>query len=168
MASFAKSKKINVKIIDAVIDINKTQPQRVLGLLKNSLGSLRGKTIAVLGLAFKPDTDDMRESPSVALITELKNAGAHVRVTDPKTYNANKKFIDNLGVRFESTISSVLKQVDAAVVMTAWGEYKKISPRIFKEYMKNPVLVDSRRIYKKSLMEKEGIIYNGIGLSGGI
>lgn len=164
IAAFAKSAGISSKIINAVIDVNSTQSERVLNLLKKSVGNLRGKKIALLGLSFKPDTDDMRESPSLFLIELLKKEGASIRATDPQAYEINKEMIDKSGIQYYSSVLDVLNGAEAAVIMTSWDEYKKIKPFTFRQYMKTPVVVDGRRIYNKNEFLKEGVLYCGIGL----
>lgn len=157
LATYAKELGVEASLINSVIDVNKTQPHRIILLLKNALGeNLKGKKIAVLGLSFKPNTDDTRESPAFPIIEELLSEGAKVICHDPM---AHPKDIPIAG-----TVEEVVKNTDAVIVVTAWEDYSKLSPLFFKKNMKQPVVIDARRIYDKNSFINTGIIYKGIGL----
>lgn len=166
LASFANELKVDTKIIKSVIDVNKTQPHRMILLLKDVLGkNLKGKEIAVLGLAFKPNTNDIRESPAFPIIKELLSEGAKVISHDPKAYYNNvPKQLTDLPIVLANTTQEVVENADAAIVVTAWEEYTKLSPQFFKQNMKHPIVIDGRRIYDKYSFLRAGIIYKGIGL----
>ncbi len=163
LASFAKEIGIQAAVLDAVICVNKTQPERVVKLIMQAIGSLEGKKIAILGLTFKPDTDDIRESPSLTLINLLKIKNVSVRVHDPVAYTSHKETIDSSDLDFKSTIEETLQDADAAVIMTAWDDYKNLKPEIFKKHLKQPIVVDGRRIYDKNEFMDNGIKYMGVG-----
>lgn len=157
LATFARILGIKTQLIKSVIDINKTQPHQVLLLLKAALGeNLKNKKIAVLGLSFKPNTDDTRESPAFPIIRELLSEDAKVICHDPKAYV--KKFSQ------AKTVKEALKNADAAIIVTAWEEYVKLTPQFFKKHMKQPIVIDARRIYDKKSFLRAGVIYKGIGL----
>lgn len=157
LATFAKEMKVNTEIIKSVINVNKTQPHRVILLLQNALGeNLKNKQVAILGLSFKPNTDDTRESPALSIIKELISEGAKVVYHDPMAEIAN--------IPHARTVEETVKNADAAVVVTAWKEYLKLSPQFFKKNMKQAIVIDSRRIYDKNSFIQAGIIYKGIGL----
>lgn len=165
LAFFGRQMKQRLTLIETVIGINKTQPHRVILHLKNAIGEqLKGKTIVILGLTFKPDTDDLRESPAFGVIDELLELGAKVVCHDPQAYRDSvPDSLKRLPVKLAKTISDALGRADAAIVLTAWEDYKKLTPAMFKKYMKVPVIIDGRRIYDKTLFISQGIIYRGIG-----
>lgn len=166
LVSFARGIGVKTQLLKSVININKTQPHQVLLLVKATLGeNLKDKKIAVLGLTFKPNTDDIRHSPAFPIIEELLSEGAKVIGHDPMAYKKNvpQKLI-SLSIPLVSTVKEAIKNAHAAIVATAWEEYAKLNPQLFKKYMKQPVVIDARRIYDKSSFLKNGIIYKGIGL----
>ncbi len=168
LASFADELGSEPKLIKSVIGINQTQPYRLVSLLKKALGkNLTGKRIAILGLSFKPNTDDTRESPAFTVIEKLLAENAKVIVHDPMVYQKNNvptKLAD-LSIILTSTVEEAIQNADATIIITSWKEYIKLTPVFFKRLMKNPIVIDGRRIYDKRLFQKAGIIYKGIGLS---
>lgn len=165
LASFADEIGVQVSLLKSVIDINKTQPHQVLLLLKEALGeNLKGKKIAVLGLAFKPNTDDIRESPALPIIKELISKGSKVFAHDPIVYKKGVlPQLKNLSVILTKSVGEAIENADATIIVTSWEEYKKIAPEFFKQKMKQPIIVDGRRIYDKLSFIQAGIIYKGIG-----
>lgn len=157
LATFASEHNTDASLIKSVININDTQPGRVVSHLQKALVNLKGKKIAVLGLAFKPETDDTRESPALPIVKQLTLEGAEVVGHDPMAKVADIIQVD--------TIKEALGDADAAVVVTSWKEYRDLTPDIFKQYMKQPILIDARRIYDKRVFSKAGITYKGIGLA---
>lgn len=151
-------------LIKSVIKINKKQPLLMVLHLKRRIRVLKNKNITVLGLAFKPETDDTRESPAFPIIRVLLKEGANVKVCDPRVKNLNEKSINSNTIKFAKNIEDALSGAQAVLVVTAWDEFKKLTPKIFKKYMNNPIVVDGRRIYNKESMEQEGIQYEGIGV----
>lgn len=167
LMNFAETQGIQPQLLKSVININQTQPHRIILLLKKTLNEkLKDKKIAVLGLSFKPNTDDVRESPALPIIKELLTEKAKVIVHDPKAYQKNvPKELTNLPVVLASTIKDALTDATAAIIVTAWKEYTELSPQFFKQNMKNPIVIDGRRIYDKNSFLNAGIKYSGIGLS---
>lgn len=167
LANLANELKVNAKIIESVIDVNNTQPHRLILLLKDSLEkNLKNKKIAVLGLTFKPDTDDLRESPAFPVINKLISEGSRVIAHDPMAYQKSiPKQLADLQIVLASSIQDAIRNADAVIVVTAWTEYTKLTPQFFKELMKTPIVIDGRRIYDKNSFLKAGIIYKGVGLS---
>lgn len=156
-ATFSSELGIDSSLLKSVIDINTTQPKRIILLLKSALGdNLKNKRIAVLGLSFKPNTDDTRESPALPIINELISEGAKIICHDPM---ASIKVIPQV-----SAVEEAVKEADAVVIITAWEDYLKLSPKFFKKNMKTPIVIDSRRIYDKLAFQDAGIIYKGVGL----
>jgi UDPglucose 6-dehydrogenase/GDP-mannose 6-dehydrogenase len=166
LAGFAEDLGVETPLVNSVISINHTQPHRTVWHLKKALGkNLKGKKIAVLGVAFKPDTDDTRESAAFPIIEMLIKAKAKVFSHDPEVYKRSiPAELKGLPIKIAKTELEAIKGADAVIVVTAWNQYKKLSPQFFKKNMKRPVVVDGRRIYDKNKFLKTGIIYKGIGL----
>jgi UDPglucose 6-dehydrogenase len=154
----------DLKIMQAVEEVNVAQKRRLAEKIVAEFGpDLKGKAIAVWGMAFKPNTDDMREAPSLVLVEELLSRGAKVRVTDPEALESTKRI---LGDR----VSYFLKNYDAAegadalVVVTEWNEYRRPDFARLKALLRTPTIVDGRNIYDRKSLEKMGFKYFGIGL----
>jgi UDPglucose 6-dehydrogenase len=148
------------QLLNSVIEVNELQKRRVIGKLKHHLGGLRGKTVALLGLAFKPGTDDMREAPSLVLAGRLVAEGADVRAWDPIAR------VDELpGVKQAPTIDEALAGVDAAVLVTEWPELTHVdwAAAAKRASAGPPVFVDGRNMLDPQLMRESGWVYEGIG-----
>ena len=152
------------RILEAVEAVNYAQKNRVFALLNQHFGDLRGKTIAVWGLAFKPNTDDMREAPSRVLLAQLWEAGARVRAFDPE---AAKEAAHVFGARDDLTLCdepyAALDGADALVVMTEWKMFWSPDFERIRTTLKSPVLIDGRNIYDPKAVEATGLAYYGIG-----
>jgi UDPglucose 6-dehydrogenase/GDP-mannose 6-dehydrogenase len=166
LASFSDEIGSSAELIKRVIEINRTQPERTIWHLKKALGkNLKNKKIAVLGIAFKPDTDDTREAAAFPIIEKLLSEKAKVFVHDPEVFKtAVPPELKDLPIKFAKTIEEAVKGADGVIVVTAWNHYKELLPKFFKKHMKTPVVVDARRIYSKDAFNKAGIDYRGIGL----
>ena len=149
------------ELLKGVVNVNKKQQRLVIEKLNNCLPSLTGKKIAVLGLAFKPNTDDMRESASILVTEELINQGAEVIAYDPVALE-NAKLILNPLVKYASDIKEAIADSDAAVILTEWEEIKNIDLSLFKE-MKQPLVIDGRNCFALDVMETNNIEYYSIG-----
>lgn len=134
------------ELLDSVENVNKKQPLKAVEFVKQQLSSLKGKKIAILGLAFKPDTDDMREARVVPIINGLLKEGAEIAAYDPVAVPIAKGIFGDK-IEYASSALECLKDADAAILVTEWEEFKKLTPADFKKQMKNPVLIDGRRIY---------------------
>ena len=122
---------------------------------------IEGKTISILGLAFKPDTDDIREAPSIKLINELKKHDVSIKAFDPQaTENMKKIFPD---ITYTNSPLECLKNSDVCFIMTEWKEIKELEPKEFLKLMKTPVIIDGRRVFDPEKMKKLGFVYKGIG-----
>ncbi len=124
-------------------------------------GDVRGKTVAVLGLTFKPNTDDMRESPAIAVIQTLQDAGATVRVYDPEGHEQAKKVLDD--VVYYGGAYQAMEGADALVILTEWDAFRAIDLKRAKSLLSAPVLVDLRNIYARDAVEAEGFSYTAVG-----
>jgi UDPglucose 6-dehydrogenase/GDP-mannose 6-dehydrogenase len=146
-------------LLSAVMDTNRAQPRRMIELLRPHVASLAGARVAVLGLAFKPDTDDVRESPALPLIRLLLSEGAWVRAYDPIANENAKRALGEPEVVFCSELDEALAGADAALLATAWDEFRTLPDKL--RGMRNPpLLVDGRRLVAPHDVER----YEGIGL----
>jgi len=168
LAHMADEAGLHPQLLHAVMEINHDQRRLVLTKLTNILGSLRGCTIGILGLAFKENTDDMRESPAVDIIRWVTNQGATVRAYDPVAKEtaraALKQAHVNLDVvTFCENAYEVAEKADALVVVTPWNEFKSLNMMQIRNAMHRPVVIDGRNIYESAEMDRCGFIYRGIG-----
>ena len=151
-----------VKIIETVAEINEQRKIRMAHrIMRLFEGSVKGKTIAVLGLTFKPNTDDLRDSPSVAIIRELLKEGACIKVHDPKGIDNARKELNS--VEFCSSSYDAIEGTDALVIATAWEEYGVLDLKRIKKIMNCPVLVDFHNLYEGREVQKLGFTYQGVG-----
>ncbi len=147
------------QLVSAVMEVNELQKRRVVQKLKDHLGSLRGKTIALLGLAFKPDTDDMREAPSLVLAARLLAEGAEVRAWDALVQGHPE--LD--GVPVHDSVLEAVRGADAAVIVTEWDELRSLPSPEVREAMRNALIVDGRNLLDPQAVRDAGFEYEGIG-----
>jgi len=145
-------------LLHAVWEVNELQKRRVVQKLQKHLGSLRGKTVALLGLAFKPNTDDMREAPSSVIAYRLLSEGAEVRAWDPVA-----RPDDLHGIELSDSILDAVRDADAAVIVTEWPELKAVATPEVRDAMARPVIVDGRNLLDPVATRAAGFIYEGIG-----
>ncbi len=149
------------QLLRAVMDINRDQRGSVVEKLKEVLGSLHGQRIGLLGLAFKPNTDDMRDAPAIEIAQMLQAEGALVKGYDPVSMAVAAQFMPN--VLLSEDPYELAESCDAVVIVTEWNEFKHLDLLRIKEAMRKPVLIDGRNIYEPELMSELGFIYRGIG-----
>jgi UDPglucose 6-dehydrogenase len=154
---------VPLRIVEAVAKVNDAR-KRAMGrkVIHAMGGEARGKTVGVLGLAFKPNTDDMRDAPSLALIQALQDAGAHVRAYDPESMEQAKAMLT--GVEFMDDPYVVADQADALVIVTEWNEFRALDLSRLASILRQPVLVDLRNIYPAEDVERANLRYTGIGI----
>jgi len=148
-------------ILNSVMAVNNRRRKLIVDRLKLMLGGLEGTTIGLLGLAFKANTDDMREAPSLDIAEELLAAGATVRAFDPVAIEGARKLlpkVDMAGDAYE-----LAKGADALLVITEWNEFKNLDLERIRDSMRQPVLLDGRNIYQPELMQNLGFTYQGMG-----
>jgi UDPglucose 6-dehydrogenase len=151
------------QLLTAVIEVNELQKRRVVGKLAKHLGSLRGKTIALLGLAFKPDTNDMRDAPSLILAPRLLAEGAVVRGWDPVSLEEARGVLR--GVELHENLLEAVTGADAAVIVTEWGELRELASPDVLAAMRNPLIVDGRNLLDPETARAAGFTYEAIGRS---
>lgn len=152
---------VESRILAAVEAVNEAQKLSAVPKAKSLLGDLKGKTVAIWGLAFKPKTDDMREAPSIVIINELQKLGAKVKAFDPEAQeNAKKIFKD---VDYCKDPYSAIEGCDCLVIVTEWNEFRDLDKEKIKKLMKQPNIIDGRNIYEPSEMKAIGFNYIGVG-----
>jgi len=162
LINLAKEKHYDFKILEAVQKVNKEQINYFIKkVIKLCGGSVKNKILVVLGLAFKPETSDMREARAIEVIKELKKKGAKIRACDPIAIPEAKRTIT--GIKFFENPYQALKGAEALLLVTEWEEYLKLDFAKVKKIMKNPVVVDGRNIYNRRELEKLGFQYQGVG-----
>jgi len=149
------------QLLQAVMDINSDARKRFVKKVETVLGSLEGRLIGVLGLSFKPNTDDMREAPSVDIINALLKKGARVKAYDPVAMPRAEELLPT--VTFTATAYDVAKDADALLLVTEWNEFKQLDWHRIKRYMRQPVVIDGRNLYDPREMRQLGFIYWGVG-----
>ncbi len=149
------------KILESVIEVNEEQKQRMVIKIKEKVGNLQGKTIGILGLSFKPNTNDIRESSSIAIIQGLLAMGAKVKAFDPAAMEEARAILSE--VEYGKDAYDVAKGADALVLVTEWNQFRRLDlPRI-KDLLKNPIFIDLRNVYDPDQMKRMGFNYCGVG-----
>jgi len=149
------------QLLNSVIEVNELQKRRVMSKLEKHLGSLVGKHVALLGLAFKPNTDDMREATSLVLSARLQAAGATVSGFDPVAEEEARKLI--FGIDFAATAMDAVKDADAVILVTEWGEFLELDWAAVAAAMAGTVVIDGRNALDRGAVEAAGLTYEGIG-----
>lgn len=161
LITIAKKNKINFKILKEVEETNKRQKKSLLPKIKRLVPKLKGKKIAIWGLAFKPKTDDMREAPSIETINALQKNGAKVIAFDPVAEEEARKIFKN--VSYASTPYKAIKGCDALVIVTEWNTFRQLDKNKIRKLLKSPNIIDGRNLYSSTEMRKMGFNYIAIG-----
>jgi len=161
LASVAKQFDSESLIVDAVIQVNDKQRHEMLKKIMNLVGDLRGKTVAVLGLAFKPETDDMREAPSIDIVRYLLEQGAQVKAYDPVAKSEAMKVLPD--VTYADDEYAAVTGADALVFVTEWNQFRALDMKRIRDLMKTPRIADLRNIYEPEDMREFGFQYVGVG-----
>jgi UDPglucose 6-dehydrogenase len=151
------------QLLAAVIEVNELQKRRVMGKLTKHLGSLVGRKVALLGLAFKPDTDDMREASSLVLASRLQGEGATVSGYDPVAERPARELLPT--VEFCESVADAVEGADAVVLVTEWPEFAELDWAELRERMATPLIVDGRNFLDPAALREAGFTYEGIGRS---
>ncbi|WAC07449.1 MAG: UDP-glucose/GDP-mannose dehydrogenase family protein [Thermodesulfobacteriota bacterium] len=152
-----------VSIVESVIKVNRNQRRVMVEKIEKAVGSLEGKMIAILGLAFKPNTSDVRESPAIDIIQALLQKGAKVKAYDPEGMDEFKKAVNSINLTYGIDAYSVVKGVDGLVILTEWNEFRNLDLKEVKKLMAQPLIVDLRNIYEPERMSELGYHYIGVG-----
>jgi UDPglucose 6-dehydrogenase len=162
MRRFAADKGYDFRILAAVESVNATQKTKLVAMLKKHFGGLKGKTVAVWGLSFKPRTDDMREAPSIPLIEALLSAGATVQAFDPEAMRVAKGIFGSR-ITYASSSYDAVKGADALVIVTEWNEFRRPDFARIRSLMRSPVVFDGRNLFAPAQMKQHGFAYYSIG-----
>jgi len=162
LANMALTHGMHPQLLNAVMEINDFQRKNVILKVRNLLdGNVEGKTIGILGLAFKPNTDDVRDAPALTVARSLINQGANVKAYDPV---AMENVAEELpAINLCKDAYEVAEDVDALVIMTDWNEFKQLNMKKLLETMKEPIMVDGRNMYNPENMRELGFVYRGVG-----
>ena len=161
LASVAREFGRDSMIVDAVIEVNRRQRQAMIPKIEKLVGDLKGKTIAILGLAFKPETDDMREAPAIDIITGLVERGATVKAYDPVAMSEAAKVLPE--VTYAEDEYEAVKGADALVFVTEWNQFRALDMGRVRDLMTSPKIADLRNIYDPGDMRELGFEYVGVG-----
>jgi len=163
LAHMAEQAGLHPQMLTAVLDINHDQRLLLVEKVSTLLGTLRGTKIGVLGLAFKPNTDDMRDAPATDIIHALVAQGAHVQAYDPVARETARVAIGEDHVTYCTAAYDAADGADALIIVTHWNEFKAINPTRLHALMRHPIIVDGRNIYEPEAMARAGFIYRGVG-----
>jgi UDPglucose 6-dehydrogenase len=154
-----------LSVVEAAIRANEEQKIKMAQKIEDVVGTLNKKTIAVLGLAFKPNTDDMREAPSISIINALASKGAHINAADPVSLAEAKWRLESIkdSLSFFEDEYEAITGADALVIITEWNQYRNLDLERIKRLLVSPVLFDLRNIYKRADLEKKGFRYYAVG-----
>jgi UDPglucose 6-dehydrogenase len=161
LCSIATSYGYEFKTLQAVISANKRQRELMVEKIKHLLGSLKDKTIGILGLAFKQNTDDIRKSPSIDIIQLLLKEGAYIKCFDPLAVENTKKILPNL--TYCKDEYDTAQESDALVIATEWNQFRNLDLLKIKKILKSPILLDLRNLYEPEKVKELGFIYEGVG-----
>ena len=163
LARMAETMGYHPELLDAVMEINLDQRTLVVEKLREVLGGLRGQVIGLLGLSYKPNTDDVREAPAIDVIENLLQKGADVRAYDPKAMPVLKAQMNS--IQYCTDAYAVATGADALLVVTEWDEFRQLDLDRIKSLMRRPVIVDGRNIFDPGAMRERGFVYRGVGRS---
>ena len=151
------------RIVESVVEVNASQKARMVTKIRQALGgSEADKTIAVLGLTFKPQTDDMRDAPSLAILPALADRGAIIRAHDPEGTSEARALMPS-GVDYMDDMDDAIRDADAIVIMTEWNQYRGLDISRVKSLMRGNVFVDLRNVYEREILESAGFVYTAVG-----
>jgi UDPglucose 6-dehydrogenase len=165
LLSTAREYGYDSKLLHASIEVNTAQRQMVIQKLQEKLRILKGRTIALLGLAFKPDTDDLRDAPALDIAERLLHMGARVRAYDPIAMDACKAQHPDLKIRYCGSAQETAQGADAIVVVTEWNEFRELDLQALAAAMSSPILVDGRNVFRPEAAVAAGFEYTGVGRS---
>ena len=158
----AQENDVPSRIVESVVEVNAAQKARMVKKIRNMLGDVSGKNIAVLGLTFKPETDDMRDSPSLSIIPPLLDKGAVIKAHDPKGFKEAKHELPD-SVDYVESVFDAIQDADALVIMTEWNEYRSLDLAKVKQAMRGNAFIDLRNVYERDLVEAQGFVYDAVG-----
>jgi UDPglucose 6-dehydrogenase len=161
LSRMAQEKGYSFKIMEAVIKVNEEQKKRMIHKIVEKVGDIKGKTIGILGLSFKPSTNDIRESSSIVIIQGLLDLGAKIKAFDPAAMEEAKVLLPQ--IEYGKDAYDVAKGVDALVLATEWNQFRRLDLQRIKELLNRPIFIDLRNVYDPDQMKQLGFIYCGVG-----
>jgi UDPglucose 6-dehydrogenase len=161
LLKIAKKNNMELEIVDSAVRVNERQRHIVVDKIRTAMGGLRGKTVTVLGISFKPNTDDIREAPSIYVIQKLLDGGAKVKATDPAAVRNARAVLS--GVSFSKDPYAAIKGADAVVIVTEWNEFRNLDLGRIRKLMKDSYFFDLRNIYEPDKMRELGFEYYSVG-----
>ncbi|HEV7218399.1 MAG TPA: UDP binding domain-containing protein, partial [Terriglobales bacterium] len=150
------------RLLDEVIRINEDQRKRFIRTVRSALWTLRGKRLAILGLAFKGGTDDVRESPAVLLVQSLLQEGCQISAYDPAANERAREILGD-GIEYSNNAYEAAKDADALLILTEWEEFASLDLRRLREALKYPIVIDGRNLYDPAVMAAQGFTYYSVG-----
>ena len=163
LVEIGKESGARTSLIEAVIQVNEDRKINMVKKITKAIDSIDSKTIAILGITFKPNTDDMRESPSLVIVPELVKLAKQINVYDPIGMNNAKKMPEFKGVIWKENTFSCIDKADAVVIITEWNEFRALDLTQIKKSLNDPIIIDLRNIYKHDSMREAGIKYISVG-----
>lgn len=162
LVEIGKKHEVDMSLVKEVIKSNENQKKRMVVKLEKKMGSLKNKNIGILGLAFKSETDDVRESPAITIVNELLKKGAKIKVHDPEAIkNFQKIFGDS--INYCENEYEVAKNADAIMILTEWNQYRGLDLEVIKKLMRGKIILDARNLLDKELVDRYGLDYEGVG-----
>ena len=156
---------VSARIVESAVEVNAAQKARMVKKIRDAVdGSEAGKTIGVLGLTFKPETDDMREAPALTILPALMEKGARIIAHDPQGMKEAAKYLPD-GVTYVDNPYEVFTDADAVVLLTEWNQYRALNLKEVMGRMKKPVFIDLRNVYEPNKLREMGFVYFGNGRS---
>ncbi len=163
LIKIAEKAGVDLKLLKEVINVNDFQKEFFFSKIQKVFGNLEGKTLAVWGLAFKPNTDDMRDAPSIDIINRLLEKKVKIKAFDPVAVD-NSREIFNDNIEFGSNMYDILKDADALIILTEWNEFKQADFEKIKKSLSSPIIIDGRNIYDQDKLKGMGFEYYGVGI----
>lgn len=160
LISHGESKNTEMKLLKSVVEINRLQPLKIIEIIKKHFDIIKDVNIAILGVAFKPGTDDMRESPAIPIINELSTLSAELSVYDPVAENEAKKIFSHIKINYSKSLASIINPAQIVILITSWPEFNDLD-KLIHESNNDPLVIDGRRVLDKRKFKK----YEGIGFS---
>ena len=163
LVDLGKEVRRRTRIVESVVLSNESRKNNMIIKIKNAIGKIKDKEIAILGITFKPNTDDMRDSPSLNIVPNLVKNCKMVRVYDPVGMDNAKKLNNFKGVKWFNDTNSCIRGADAMIIITEWNEFRALNLKKIKLLLKDPIIVDLRNIYREKFMREEGFKYISVG-----
>ncbi|MDD4803234.1 MAG: UDP-glucose/GDP-mannose dehydrogenase family protein [Syntrophomonas sp.] len=166
LAKTSREYGVELTLVEATIAANEKQKRRMVDKIEAALGNLQDKTLAILGLAFKPETDDMRDSPALTIIPELIQRGALIKAYDPKAMEEAKWRLEGIpGLELVNSPYEAASEAHALVILTEWNQFRSLDLIRLRENMQEPIFIDLRNIYEPIFMKQQGFCYYSVGRS---